>query len=69
MRIRNLLSLTHALGYMLGDRLYYGLMGRTITKSMIRELFEDPWSEDGRPLEVYTGLVKRLKKVKIPKRM
>lgn len=63
------LSLTHALGYMLGDRLYYGLMGQVISKAGVRRLFTDPWLEDGRPVEVYMELADQLKKVKIPKRM
>jgi Haem-binding uptake, Tiki superfamily, ChaN len=63
------LAVTHALGYMLGDRLYYGLLGGAIDKGRIRELFCDPWPEEGEPLEVYFGLSSRLKKVKIPKRM
>lgn len=63
------LSLTHALGYMLGEKLYYGLMGRAVTKRQIRELFLNPWAEDGEPLEVYMNLISRLQKVKIPKRM
>lgn len=63
------LSLTHALGYMLGDRLYYGLIGRAVSKTDIRDLFCNPWSDDGEPIEVYLNLVRKLKKVKIPRRM
>lgn len=63
------LSLTHALGYMLGDRLYYGLMEGVVSKSEIRELFVDHWADDGGPVDVYMKLSTRLKKVKIPKRM
>ncbi|HPQ80096.1 MAG TPA: ChaN family lipoprotein [bacterium] len=63
------LSLTHALGYMLGDRLFYGLVGHVVKKPLVRELFLDPWSEEGEPVEVYFDLLRRLKKVRIPKRM
>ena len=63
------LSLTHALGYMLGDRLFYGLVGRSVTKSQVRELFLDPWAEEGAPVEAYFDLLRRLRKVRIPKRM
>lgn len=63
------LSLTHALGYMLGDKLFYGLVGRVVTKARVRELFLDPWAEEGEPVEVYFDLLRRLKKVRIPKRM
>lgn len=63
------LSTTHALGYMLGDKLYYGLLRGTVTKPMIRELFVDPWPEEGDPVRAYQELHRRLKGVKIPKRM
>jgi uncharacterized iron-regulated protein len=62
-------SVTHAMGYMLGDRMYYGLMARKITRKTVRQLFLDPWEEEGRPYEVYMDLIKRLRGVKIPKRM
>jgi len=62
-------AVTHALGYMLGDFMYYGLMSRKISRKAVRELFEDPWREEGRPFEVYMDLIKKLKDVKIPKRM
>ncbi|MBT3182212.1 MAG: hypothetical protein HN337_06880 [Deltaproteobacteria bacterium] len=63
------LSITHALGYMLGDRLYYGLISQVIKKSDIRDLFQSPWLDDGEPIEVYLGLHEKLKNVKIPRRM
>lgn len=63
------LSVTHALGYMLGDRLYYGMMERRITRPYIRKLFYNPWHREGEPFSVYMDLVRRLKPVKIPKRM
>ncbi|MFA4875211.1 MAG: ChaN family lipoprotein [bacterium] len=63
------LSLTHALGYMLGDRLYYGLVGGAVTKKQVHDLFADPWSEEGEPVEIYLALERRLRKVRIPKRM
>jgi hypothetical protein len=63
------LSVTHALGYMLGDRLYYGMMERRITRPHIRRLFYDPWRRRGEPFSVYIDLVRRLRHVKIPKRM
>lgn len=63
------LSVTHALGYMLGDKLYYGLMERTVSRQKIRKLFYDPWRESGEPFKVYMDLVRMVKRVKIPKRM
>jgi len=63
------LSITHALGYMLGDSMYYGMMAGKIKRSEIKSLFEDPWAEKGRPLEVYAELRHTLRGVRIPKRM
>ncbi|MFH1829197.1 MAG: ChaN family lipoprotein [Pseudomonadota bacterium] len=63
------MSLTHALGYMLGDRLYYGLVSGAVKKPLIRDLFYNPWAEEGEPVEAYMYLYNRLKKVRIPKRM
>ncbi len=63
------LSLTHALGYMLGDRLYYGLVSGAVKKPLVRDLFCDPWLDEGEPVDVYLELEKRLRKVRIPKRM
>lgn len=62
-------SLTHALGYMLGDRLYYALLDGVVKKAEIRHLFEDPWEEKGRPFEVYWHWMTRTQEVVIPKRM
>lgn len=67
-RIDLFMAVTHALGYIMGDRLYYGLIERKISKAFIRNLFQDPWPE-GTPAQVYMELLKKLRKVKIPKRM
>ena len=63
------MSLTHALGYMTGDRLYYGLMEGKVDKKYIHNLFYDSWAEEGEPVKAYMDLHRRLKGVKIPKRM
>ncbi|MFH1874563.1 MAG: ChaN family lipoprotein [Pseudomonadota bacterium] len=63
------LATTHALGYMLGDRLYYAMVDHVVTKAAIKAMFFDPWLESGEPYETYMKLVKKLKGVKIPKRM
>lgn len=62
-------AITHALGYMLGDRLFYGLMSNVIRKSQLRELFTDGWKKAGAPYRTYMRLQKLLESVKIPKRM
>jgi len=63
------LAITHALGYMLGDRLYYGLMNQVVKKKDVRELFINSWKEEGEPVDVYMNLLAKLKGVRIPKRM
>ncbi|MBL7686364.1 MAG: hypothetical protein JNK65_10085, partial [Deltaproteobacteria bacterium] len=62
-------GVTHALGYMLGDRLYYGLLSHAVKKSEIRDLFFDAFQKEGEPGEVYLRLLKKLSKVKLPKRV
>lgn len=62
-------GVTHALGYMLGDRLYYGLLHEKISKEEIRDLFCDPMKGDGRPFELYLKLHRKLRGVKIPRRI
>lgn len=63
------MAITHAIGYMLGDKMYYALKTGKIKKPFIRELFFDLWEEEGAPFEVYNTLRNKLKSVKIPKRM
>lgn len=62
-------SLTHALGYILGDKLYYALLKGVVSKGDIRHLFYDPWRGDGKPFQVYWTLIAKTAAVKIPKRM
>jgi heme-binding uptake protein ChaN (Tiki superfamily) len=62
-------GVTHGLGYMLGDRLYYAMIENKIDKKEIREIFQDPMREEGSAFELYRRLSKRLRGVKIPKRV
>lgn len=62
-------ALTHALGYMLGDKLYYALLSGVLKKTEISHLFEDPWDGTGKPFETYWRLITITKEVIIPKRM
>ena len=49
--------------------MYYGLRKGVIKKTDIRQLFFDPWFEDGETIFVYHDLSKKLRKIRIPKRM
>jgi len=63
------LALSHALGYDLGDGLYYGFMDGKINKEFIRDLFTNPFAEEGKPGEIYLQLIKLLKGVKRPPKL
>lgn len=62
-------AMTHALGYMLGDKIYYALLDGIVTKANLRHLFYDPWKGYGKPFQTYWTLLVKTKDVKIPKRM
>ena len=69
MRMDLFLAVTHAIGYMLGEKIYYGLIDGVVDKKTIRRFFRDPWSEEDDPFHVYSALKTKLAKVKIPRRM
>ncbi len=62
-------GVTHGLGYMLGDRLYYALLEERITKEEIRKVFGDPMKEKGEPFNLYKRLLRKIRGVRIPKRV
>lgn len=62
-------AVTHALGYILGDKLYYALLEGLITKSDLRYLYYDPWKGHGRPFQNYWNLLVKTKDARIPTRM
>ena len=62
------LAVTHALGYMLGDVMYYGLLSKALSRKDLLELYTDAWRAEGEPYCVYWNLKQKLAKVKIPKR-
>ena len=59
----------HFLGYILGDRMYYGLTEGIIARESIRQLFLAPLDKPGDALETYLNLSGQLHEVKIPKRI
>ncbi len=61
------LALTHAIGYDLGDHLYFGFIAGRFTKQEFKLLFEDPFEGEGKPTQIYLNLFKRLKAIKRPK--
>jgi hypothetical protein len=62
-------GVTHGLGYMLGDRLYYAMIHDRVAKKEIRDAFYDPMRGEGAAYELYRRLLKKVRGVKIPKRV
>jgi len=60
-------AVTHALGYMLGDRLYYAMIRGLVSKEEARELFQTPLDEPGDPFHVYLTLASKLGRVRVPR--
>jgi len=62
-------GVSHALGYMLGELLYHGLVQGKFSKKEACHLFKDPFSEEGAPFAHYLALVEKLARVSLPHRM
>lgn len=60
-------AVTHSLGYILGDQLYYALVRGLVPKEEARELFMDPFAEDGDAFHAYFHLVERVGRVRVPR--
>ena len=61
-------AVTHSLGYMLGERIYYALATGRLLKREVRDLFLDPLSDIGAAFLTYLDLSRRLADVRIPQR-
>ena len=62
-------AVTHSLGYMLGERIYYALATGRLLKREVRELFLDPLAGEGQAFLTYLNLSRRLADVRIPERV
>jgi len=62
-------GVTHALGYMLGEQLYHGMLQGKFGKREIGKLFRDPFTEEGAPFSAYAKLLKKMSKVALPQRI
>jgi hypothetical protein len=56
-------GVSQSLGYILGDKLYNGVMQDIISRGEIRELFLKPFTGAGEPLKSYLYLVRRAESV------
>ncbi len=57
------LGVTHALGYMLGDKMYYAMIYEELTKQEVRDLFHDPFANGPRAFSTYMSLSKRMEAI------
>ncbi len=62
------LSVTHAIAYELGEKMFHALLEGKLTKEFVRGLVTDPMAEEGETVSRYFDLLKRVKGVKLPRR-
>jgi hypothetical protein len=61
-------AVTHILGYILGDQIYYGLVRGRISRDLARRLYYEPFEEEGSALARYLDLIARVGNIRTPKR-
>ena len=61
--VEEFIGISHALGYMLGDRLYEGVLQGIIKRTEIRALFSNPF-KGPEALNKYLHLIQRVQTVK-----
>lgn len=59
-------QVTHLLGYILGEKIYYALVAGDLAKSDVRDLFLDDFEEEGVALTTYLYFVSRCRKIRRP---
>ncbi|MFH1226646.1 MAG: ChaN family lipoprotein [Planctomycetota bacterium] len=64
MDLDNWVGVSQSIGYILGDKLYNGVMQDIISRGEIRELFLKPFTPSGEPLKSYLYLVRRTESVR-----
>ena len=62
------IGVTHALGYILGEKLFYAMVAGKISKTFLRELYQDPFTRSGRARARYFELVELMRDVAVPER-
>lgn len=60
-------DVTHALGYILGDRMYWALIRGELTRQEARRLFREPLDGDGEAFALYFATARRFSKVRVPR--
>ncbi|MBN2359322.1 MAG: ChaN family lipoprotein [Deltaproteobacteria bacterium] len=62
-------GVAHALGYMLGDRIYYALVEGLLDKSAVRAVMLDPLDRHGAAVAAYFALANQVAGVRVPRRV
>lgn len=62
--LEEFIGISHALGYILGDKLYESILQGVINRSEVRELFLNPFDAKNEPLNKYLYLIRRVQSVK-----
>ncbi len=62
-------AVTHLLGYILGEKLYHGLMGGVFSRDEIRDLFFEDLEAPGNARFTYLFLRKRTQKISLPEKL
>ncbi|MFH1231399.1 MAG: ChaN family lipoprotein [Planctomycetota bacterium] len=62
--LEEFIGISHALGYILGDKIYEGILQGKINRSEIRELFLNPFDVKDEPLNKYLYLIRSVQGVK-----
>jgi uncharacterized iron-regulated protein len=63
------LSITHAIGYDLGDHLYYAYMLGKVSKELLQHIFTDNFEEEGEPQRLFLQLHDAVKGLKRPRKL
>ena len=61
-------EVTHLLGYLLGERLYYGLVRGVLGKEEARQLYLEPIEDEGAPMMLYFELAAKVGALTVPER-
>lgn len=62
-------EVTHAIGYLLGERIYYGLVRGDLDRNSVRSLFLDPFDGEGGALTTYLFWRHKTQDVILPHRL
>jgi hypothetical protein len=61
-------AITHILGYILGDQLYYALVRGRFSREAAKKLYYEPFEEEGSALLLYLELSTRVGSIRTPQR-